>query len=180
MAFTKKEKELIVSQYVEWMDRSQAILLTEYTGLSVKEIDELRGKIREVGGEFHIVKNTLGKVAIDQIGLERPEDLLIGSTAAAFAYEDAAGVAKAVAEFAKGSDSLKIKAGYLDGEFIGSDAVIALAELPPLPVLRAQLLGVLSAPAGKLVRTLAEPARGLASVFQAYADKDTDVAPATA
>ena len=180
MAFTKQEKAEIVSQYIEWMDNSHAILLTEYTGLSMKGIDELRGKIREVGGEFHIVKNTLGKVAINQIGLELPDDLLVGSTAAAFAFEDAAGVAKAISDYAKDSGALKIKAGYLDGELLSADEIIALAELPPLPVLRAQLLGVLSAPAGKLARTLAEPARGLVSVLQAFAKQDADTAPSTA
>jgi large subunit ribosomal protein L10 len=180
LAFTKQRKEEIVSQYVDWIDSSQAVVLTAYTGLSMKDIDELRGKIREAGGEFHIVKNTLGKVAIEQVGLELPDDLLVGSTAAAFAFEDAPGVAKAVADFAKESDFLNIKAGYLDGELIGVDEVKSLAELPPLPVMRAQLLGVLSAPAGKLVRTLAEPARGLASVLQAFADADGDAAPAAA
>lgn len=180
MAFTKQQKEEIVNQYVEWIDRSQAIVLTEYTGLSVKDLDELRAKIREVGGEFHIVKNTLGKVAIERVGWDLPEDLLVGSTAAAFAFEETPGVAKAVSDFAKESDVLKIKAGYLDGAFIDSDEIKALADLPPLPVLRAQFLGVLSAPAGKLVRTLAEPARELATVLQAYVDQDNDAAPSTA
>ena len=180
MAITKQRKDEIVVQYVDWMNKSKAVVLTEYTGLSMKNIDELRAKIREVGGEFHIVKNTLGKVAIDQVGYELPEDLLVGSTAVAFAFEDAPGVAKALMDFAKEFDFMKIKAGYLEGILIGADEVKALADLPPLPVVRAQLLGVLMAPASKLVRTLSEPARQLTTVLQAYADKDSDAAPATA
>jgi large subunit ribosomal protein L10 len=180
LAITKQRKEELVSQYVEWINRSQAIMMTEYTGLSMKNMDLLRGKIREVGGEFHIVKNTLGKVAIEQLGLRLPEDLLVGSTAAAFAFEDAPAVAKVLTDFAKESEFVKIKAGYLEGNFISADEIKALADLPPLPVMRAQLLGVLVAPASKLVRTLAEPARQLAAVLQAYADKDNDAAPVTA
>lgn len=180
MAISKQRKEELIAQYVEWINQSQAVMLTEYTGLSMKNIDDLRSKIREAGGEFHIVKNTLGKVAINQVGLELPEDLLVGSTAAAFAFKDAPSVAKVIADFAKESDFVKIKAGYLDGNIIGPDEIMALAELPPLPIMRAQLLGVLMAPASKLARTLAEPARQLAAVIQAYANKDSDAEPATA
>ena len=180
MAITKQRKDELVVQYVEWLNESKAVVLTEYVGLTMKDIDSLRAKIRDAGGEFHIVKNTLGKVAIDQVGLELPDDLLVGSTAAAFAFEDAPGVAKAVTEFAKESDFIKIKAGYLDGNLIGADEIKALADLPPLPVMRAQLLGVIMAPASKLARTLAEPARQVAAVLQAYADEGSDAAPATA
>ena len=180
MAITKQRKDELVSQYVGWLNDSKAVVLTEYVGLNMKDIDSLRAKIRDAGGEFHIVKNTLGKVAIDQVGLELPEDLLVGSTAAAFAFEDAPGVAKALTEFAKESDFVKIKAGYLDGNLIGVDEVKALGDLPPLPVMRAQLMGVIMAPASKLVRTLAEPARQVATVLQAYADEGNDAASATA
>ena len=180
MAITKQRKQELVGQYVDWMKQSRAIVLTEYTGLTMKDMDQLRGKIREVGGEFHIIKNTLSKVAFDQAGLDYPEDLFLGSTAAAFAFEDAPAVAKALTEFAKESDFVKIKAGYLDGNLIAPDEVKALADLPPLPVMRAQLLGVIMAPASKLARTLAEPARQVASVLNAYAEKQQDAAPATA
>ncbi len=179
MAITKQRKQELVGQYVDWLSRSRAIVLTEYTGLSMKDLDQLRGKIREVGGEFHIVKNTLSKVALDQAGLQYSEDLLLGSTAAAFAFEDAPAVAKTLIDFAKESGFVKIKAGYLDGNLIAADEVRALADLPPLPVIRAQLLGVIMAPASKLARTLAEPARQVAAVLQAYADKQQDAAPAS-
>jgi large subunit ribosomal protein L10 len=180
LAITKQRKQELVGQYVDWLNQSRAIVLTEYTGLNMKDIDQLRSKIRDVGGEFHIVKNTLSKVAFDQAGLEYPDDLLLGSTAAAFAFEDAPGVAKALIDFAKDSEFIKIKAGYLEGNMISADEIKALAELPPLPVMRAQLLGVIMAPASKLARTIAEPARQLATVLQAYADKEKDSASATA
>lgn len=173
MAITKERKNEIVEQYTEWINNSRAMFVTEYIGLTMKDIDELRKKAREAGGEFHIVKNTLGIVAFQSLGLEIPDAYLDGSTAIGFAFEDAPAMAKAMAEFARSSEFLKIKGGYLNKQVIDAEAVKALAELPPLPVMRAQLLGTIMAPASKLVRTLAEPARSLASVLKAYADKDS-------
>lgn len=173
MAISKVRKNEIVDQYSEWINNSRAMFVTEYVGLTMKDIDELRKKAREAGGEFHIVKNTLGKVAFESLGMEIPANYLDGSTAIGFAFEDAPAMAKAMAEFARTSDFLKIKGGYLNKQAIDAEAVKALAELPPLPVMRAQLLGTIMAPASKLVRTLAEPARSLAAVMKAYADKDS-------
>lgn len=178
MAITKEQKNELVSNYVHWLDRSKALIVTEYTGLNMKGIDALRGKVRESGGEFHIVKNTLGKVAFDQAGLEIPENYLTGSTAIAFAFEDSPATAKAITDFAKDSEFIKIKGGYLEKQPISASEIQALADLPPLPVMRAQLLGVLLAPASKLARTIAEPARQIAGVLKAYAEKDA--APETA
>lgn len=172
MAISRQQKEELVNQYKDWMDRSQAFFLTEYTGLTMKDLDNMRDRIRKAGGEFHIVKNTLCKVAFDEAGLAYPDDLLIGSTAIAFAFDAAPDMAKALTDFAKESEFVKVKSGYLAGQLISQAEVKALADLPPLPVMRAQLLGTIMAPASKLVRTLAEPARQVAAVLQAYADKD--------
>ena len=178
MAISKQQKDELVSQYAEWINRSKALILTEYTGLSMKKIDELRAKTREAGGEFHIVKNTLGKVAFESTGMPLQEKFLEGSTAIAFAFKDAPGLAKTLTEFARTSDFLKIKGGYLEKRAISPDQVKALADLPPLPVMRAQLLGLLLAPASKLARTLAEPARQVAAALKAYAEKDISTANA--
>jgi large subunit ribosomal protein L10 len=146
------------------------VVLTEYTGLTMTMIDELRGKVRDAGGEFHVIKNTLGKRAFDAAGFETPEDFFIGSTAFGVAYDDAPGVAKVIKDFGKDNPVIKIKGGLMDGEVVSTDQVMALAELPPLPVMRGQLLGTILAPASKLVRTIAEPGRSLAQVVKAYAD----------
>jgi large subunit ribosomal protein L10 len=172
LAISKQRKNEMVGEYVNWINHSRAVIVCEYVGLSMNHIDELRAKLREAGGEFHIVKNTLGRVAFQEAGLSTPEEVLKGSTAICFAFQDAPAIAKVMADYAKASDFLKIKGGYLDKRAIGSEDVKALADLPPLPVMRAQLLGVLSAPASKLVRTLAEPARQVAAVLKAYAEKD--------
>ena len=178
MAITKERKEHLVAQYNEWVSRSQAMVLTEYSGMSMKDMDALRAKIREVGGEFHIIKNTLGTQSFQKAGMVHAEKYLVGSTAVAFAFNDAPAVAKAIIEFAKTSNFLKVKGGYLGKQHIKAEAVKSLSEMPPLPVMRAQLLGVLSAPASKLVRTLAEPGRSVAGVIKAYADRDSAAAAA--
>lgn len=173
MAITKAHKNELVAQYVDWTKRSEGLILIEYKGLTMKQIDELRGKVRESGGEFHIVKNTLSKVAFLSAGMQVPETLFEGSTAVIFAFKDVAGFTKTVLDFSKTADVVKIKGGYLGIQALSAEQVRALSELPPLPVIRAQLLGTLLAPASKLVRTLVEPARSLAAVFKAYGDKDT-------
>ena len=178
MAISKQHKDELVAFYTEQLHRSQALIMTEYSGLNMKQMDELRGKIREAGGEFHIVKNTLGQVAFDAAGLPQPDKLMKGSTAIAFAFQDGPAMAKIISDYARTSDFVKVKGGYLGKNLMSAEEVKALAELPPLPVMRAQLLGVLSAPASKLVRTLAEPARQVAAALKAYAEKDA--APAAA
>ena len=173
MAISKKRKKEVIAEYGDWLQRSSAMIVAEYKGLTMKDIDELRRRIREIGGEFHIVKNTLGKLAFESAGLSLPAGLFEGSTAIGFAFQDAPGLAKIMTEFTRTADSLKVKGGYLGQRPISAAEVKALAELPPLPVIRAQLLGTLLAPAGKLVRTLAEPARQVAAILKAYAEKDT-------
>jgi large subunit ribosomal protein L10 len=176
LALTKDRKNELVAQYSEWVNNSKALVLTQYVGLTMKGIDTLRGKVRENGGEFHIIKNTLAKLAFEQAGFTVPEGQLEGSTAIVFAFSDAPAMVKTVMEFAKTSEFLKVKGGFLEKQALTLDGVKALAELPPLPVVRAQLLGTLLAPAGKLVRTLAEPGRMIAAVIKAHAE--LEAAPA--
>lgn len=173
MAITKERKDQLIHQYKEWMKQSQLQVVMTYKGLSMKEVDLLRSKLREVGGEFHIVKNTLAKLAFQQAGMPLPEKFFEASTAVAFAFEDVPPIAKALNEFTKSSEFVTVKGGYLDKKPISPEGVKALADMPPLPVIRAQLLGVLLAPASRLVRTLAEPARGLAAVIKAHAGPET-------
>jgi large subunit ribosomal protein L10 len=172
LALTKEEKETIMEQYQEWMEKSTAFILVEYTGVNMKTLDSIRAKVREAGGEFHVIKNTLAKRAFDALGMPVEPGFLVNSTAAGFAFEAAPGVAKALADFDKSTEAVKIKGGYLGKQVLSVSDVKALADLPPLPVVRAQLLGTILAPASKLVRTLAEPGRQVAAVINAYAEKN--------
>jgi len=176
LAISKQRKEEVLSQYQDWLKKSRAVILVEYTGSSMKVMDNLRAKIRESGGEFHVVKNTLVRRAFANSGMELPADFFVKSTAVSFAFTDPASMAKALADAMKGNEFVKVKGGFMAGQKINAAQVKALADMPPLPVVRAQLMGVLLAPAGKLVRTIAEPARGLAAVVKAFSEK----APASA
>jgi large subunit ribosomal protein L10 len=170
LAISKEHKSEVVAQYSQWIGNSKALILAGYTGLSMKQMDDLRNKAREVGGEFHVVKNTLGKLAFKEAGLPLPEDFLEGSTAIGFALQDAQPMAKTMTDFARSADALKIKGGYLGTRPISAKEVVALAEMPPLPVMRARLMGTILAPASQLARLLAEPARQVAAVLQAHAE----------
>jgi large subunit ribosomal protein L10 len=172
LAITKERKNELISHYSDWVKSSKALVLTQYVGLTMKDIDGLRAKVRENGGEFHIIKNTLAKLAFEQAGLTVPQGQFEGSTAIVFAFVDAPATVKTVTDFAKSSEFLKIKGGFLEKQALTPEGVKALADLPPLPVVRAQLLGTLLAPASKLVRTLAEPGRMIAAVIKAHAEPE--------
>ena len=176
MAVSKERKEEVLATYADWLKKSEAVILVEYTGVTMKNLDSIRAKVRESGGEFHVVKNTLARRAFADNGMNLPPEYLVQSTAVSFAFSDPASMAKALSDATKGSQFVKVKGGFMGGQVLSAAQVKALADMPPLPVVRAQLLGVLQAPAGKLVRTIAEPARGLAAVIKAFAEK----APAAA
>ncbi|HEX7620931.1 MAG TPA: 50S ribosomal protein L10 [Anaerolineales bacterium] len=176
MAKSKAQKETMLTQYIEWVGKSQAVVLVEYSGLKMNNLDAIRVKVREAGGEFHIVKNTLAKLALEKSGFKVPDDYAEKSTAIGFAFSDPAGFAKALTEATKGLEAVKIKGGFMGAATLKPADVKALASLPPLPVMRAQLLGILQAPASKLVRTLAEPGRQVAAVVKAFSEKAAPVA----
>ncbi len=169
MAFTKEEKTKMMEQYGEWLNRSQAVFLLEYNKMGMKEVDSIRARAREAGGEMHVVKNSLFGLILDQLGIDGKE-YLDQTTLVGFAFNDAPALAKVMTDSLKG-DVFKIKGGMLGKHKISAAQVKSLADMPPLPVVRAQLLGVINAPASKLVRTINEPARGLAAVVKAYQEK---------
>lgn len=170
MAFTKKEKGEMTAQYEKWLSESQAVFVLTYNAMTMKEIDAFRAKVRESSSEVHLVKNTLFERALASQGYEKAP-FLEGTSLVGFAFNDAPALAKTFTDATKGSETTKVKGGYLGKELISDKQIKALADLPPLPVMRATLLGTISAPATKLVRTLAEPARSLAAVIKAYSDK---------
>jgi large subunit ribosomal protein L10 len=167
LALSKQKKQEVLNLYSEWVTKGQAFIMVEYTGVSMKQLDAIRTKLRETGAEFHIMKNTFARKVFTEQGFSIPADMMVNSTAVAIAFSDAAATAKALTETTAKMEAIKIKGGFLGNQALSVSQVKALAELPPLPVVRAQLLGTLQAPASKLVRTLAEPARSVAYVIQA-------------
>ena len=170
MAFTKQEKKELVAGYEKWLKDSKAAYVMSYHKMSVKTIQGLRAEAREAGGELHVVKNTLMNIALKNIGLEN-RGVFDESSIVAFAFEDAPSMAKII-DKASSTDIFEIKGGYMDGAPIESEQIKALAKLPPMPQMRAQLLALIQTPASQLVRTIAEPARLVAAVVKAFSEKN--------
>lgn len=177
MAFTKKQKQEMVAEYTELLQKSHAIFIIEHGTMNMKDIDTVRAKVRDAGGVAHICKNTLFTIALKDLGYD-VKGKLTGTSLVGFALQDAPSLAKVFDEVTAKSEIFALKTGFLDKKEISVKQIKALADLPPLPVMRATLLGTILAPASQLVRTLAEPARGLAAVVKAYSEKEG--APAAA
>lgn len=173
LAFTKDQKAEIMAAYKRWIGQSQATFMLEYNKMNMKAIDGARAKIRDSGGEFHVVKNTLFKLVLTEAGMKPVKGSLERSTIVIFAFNDAPAMAKMVGEITNKTEIFKVKSGFLGKQAIAPAQIKALADLPPLPVMRAMLLGVLQAPASRLVRILAEPARSLAAVVKAHVEQNT-------
>ncbi|HTX78888.1 MAG TPA: 50S ribosomal protein L10 [Longilinea sp.] len=170
MAFSKEKKSNLQAQYQDLLKNSQAVFVIGYNGMTMKDIDALRAKLREIGGELHVVKNTLAMRALKEAGM--PEtDYFVGTSLMGFAFNDPPAIAKILDEAVSKAEIFTVKGGYLGTEVLNAKQVKALASLPPLPVMRARLLGLLQTPATQLVRTLAEPGRRVAFVIKAHSEQ---------
>jgi large subunit ribosomal protein L10 len=176
LAITKERKHRLVDEYTKLIADNAALIFTTYSGLSVKELQELRRQLRETGSEFHIVKNNLVKLAFKEDELPFPEDVLVGPTAVGFASEYIIGLAKAIVELSRESESMAIKVAIIDGVLYDAKQVGRLADLPPLPVVRAQFLSVLQAPATLVAGILGGSVRQLVNLFKAYAESESAAA----
>ena len=143
----------------------KTVLLTEYRGLTVQQISELRKQLRAVSAEYKVVKNRLAKIAVSASELEVLKPQLTGPIALVVSKDDPVAVAKAVSTFARTNQALTIKGGYVDGRFMQPDALKALSELPSKEALRAQLVGAISGPLTQLVSLLQAPQRELAYIL---------------
>lgn len=183
----RPDKVAVVDEVQTKLDEADGALLTEYRGLNVPELAELRKALRDAGGEYKIYKNTLVRIAAANAGIDIADDMLTGPTAIAFvnggadgAPGDAAAVAKALKDFAKGNDKLVLKGGVLDGAVVSADDIKALAELPSREVLLSQIAGLLQAPLAEFVNLLDAVPREFSYALQALIDEGgAGEAPAT-
>jgi large subunit ribosomal protein L10 len=176
LAISKEQKREIVADYVEKMSQSQAIILTDYRGLTVADLTDLRRKMRDGSGVFQIVKNTLFKLALEQNGIPVPTGELEGTIAAGYCMDEVPPVAKTLTDFAKESSILQIRGALLGNSFLDAGRVQALADLPPREVLLAQLLGSVQGPMSGLASTVTAPLRELVQVLQARAEQGQEAA----
>jgi len=176
LAITKERKDELVAQYRELVEKYPSLILASTSGLTVKQLEGLRSQVREAGGEFRIVKNTLMNVVFDDAGIKLPEGTLIGPTSIGFSSDGVVTVAKALVDLAKETKVVKLKPSIVDGVVYNESQVTRLAELPPLPVVQATLLSVIQAPATKLAGVVSGSVRQVVNVMKAYSE--TEAAPA--
>jgi large subunit ribosomal protein L10 len=165
----REDKERIVTELAERLKSSQNLLVADYRGLTMPEIDELRTKLLESGARFSVVKNTLTRRAAEEAGIEALLELIDGPTAIAFIDSDGdpAAVAKILNDTARAHDVLVIRGGLLEGDTVSDVEVKRLATLPPADVLRAQFAGAVVAPLTTVVGLFRAPLRDLVNVLDA-------------
>ena len=155
------EKQAIVAALVDDLKAASSGVLVDYKGITVAEDTALRAELRKNNVEYAVVKNTLLRFAVDNCGMNELDSLLNGTTSLAICHDDPVAPARVVNDFAKKIDGrFEIKGGFMDGKAMPLDEIMALANIPPLPVLQAQVLG-----------TMLAPISGLACVLKQIAEK---------
>ncbi len=167
----RSQKTDAVAELNDVFNRAGVVVVTRNLGLSVAQSTELRAKMREAGASFKVAKNSLAKLALKDTDYEGIDEFLTGPTALGYS-EDPVAAAKAAVEFAKTTDRLEIVGGSMGAQKLDEAGVRSLASMPSLDELRGTIVGLLNAPATKVVRTIKEPTSMLARVFGAYGAKE--------
>ena len=176
----RPEKVAVVDEVRERMDASDGALLTEYRGLTVAELAELRRELVAAGGDYKVYKNTLVRLAVADTPREGISELLTGPTAIAFVEGDVSAVAKALRDFARANPNLIVKGGVVGGTVMSAADIDVLAELPSRETLLAQFAGALSAPLQQLAGLVQALPRNLAYGISALVEQRQSEAPADA
>jgi len=171
MANPRPEKAAVVDDVRSRLEQADAVIVTEYRGLKVKDLAALRRSLAPLGGEYRIFKNTLVRIAAEQDVPGTFAGLLVGPTALTFVRGDAAAVTKALRDFARAHPLMLIKGGLLGKSVLGAEATVALADLPSREVLLARLAGGLAAPMQSLAGLLAALPRNFAYGLAALRDQ---------
>lgn len=167
MSKNKQRKVKLVEEIKEHFEKSQSVIIADYRGLNVAEMEALRKDLREQNVTLRVLKNTLAWRAAQQLGWDDLEEIFKGPTAVAFGVEDAVAPAKVMTKFAKDNQNLELKAGVLEGKVISLEEVKALADLPSREELLAKVLGCLQTPLVNMANVLQAPIRDLVQVTDA-------------
>ncbi len=164
----REHKVKIVEEVAESLNKSQVVVVTNYSGMSTAELTALRRKLKNAGIDYRVVKNTLARFAVDKSEKEFDRNIFDGPVAAAFGYDDPVLPAKLLHDFAKSTNSaLTVIGGVLGDTVLSADEVKDLAQLPPREILLAKVVGSIQWPLTGLVTCLSGPLRGLAYILQA-------------
>jgi len=181
LAITKERKRELVAQYSDLLSKTDGFIVTEYRGLTVAMVNDLRNRLRDSNGTYTVTKNTLFSIALEQSGWPVPENLLLGPTAVVFGNGNLPAAAKAVQAFIKDNpDQLKVKGGVLAGSVFSAKDVEAIANLPTLDEIHAQLIGLITQPAASLVGLLNSATSQLVNVLHAYVQENSGESEAAA
>lgn len=165
---TRSDKEQAIASLQEKFSKAQGMFFTDFTGITVEKITELRRDLRKAGIEYLVVKNTLAKKALEKVtGYDGVYPVLKGATAIAFAYEDAAAPAKILQKFKEKNEKLKSKLCVMEGQIYAGDQLAELAKIPSRPELIAGILGSLNSPITGVVGTLNAVMRDLVGTIEA-------------
>ena len=162
------EKRKVVEQLAERIREADSMIVADYRGLSVTQIADVRGALRETGASFAVAKNTLARRAAEEAGKPLLVDLLQGPTAIAFVGDDAAAAAKKLSEVARTTRILAVRGAVLEGRALSAEEVRQLGELPSKDVLRAQVVGAVASPIQGAYNVLAAPLREFLVVLDQY------------
>ena len=148
-------KSQVVAEIVEKLQKSSSTIVVDYKGLTVEEVTELRKKMREAGVEYKVYKNTLVRRAAKEVGIEEfNNELLVGTNAIAFGYDDPIAPARVIKEFMEAHPKMQLKMGVVEGTFYNEAQIVEFENIPPREVLLAKLLGSLKAPMSNFVYLL--------------------------
>ena len=167
----RPEKQSLTKEYITRLNASPFFIVVDYKGLKVSHLTELRKRLTKAGADVHIIKNSIFRLAAKEAGVADLNGNLAGQMAVVTGQRDISTAAKVVKTFGSELDKLKVHFGYLKNQRLEQAAIMLLADLPSIEVLRGQLLGVFNAPATKFVRLLNTPATQLARVLQARQEK---------
>jgi large subunit ribosomal protein L10 len=161
----------MVSSFRQVFQNSALVVVTHYSGMTVGEMTDLRGRMRKAGANFKVTKNRLTRIALEDTNFKSLADLFTGPTGIAFSADPVA-AAKVVVNYAKDNQKLVILGGAFNGQLLDVKGVTTLAELPSLDELRAKLVGMIQTPATRIAGIMAAPAGQVARVIGAYAKKE--------
>jgi len=167
----RAEKKLISAEYISRLQASPFFLVVDYRGLSVAQFTDLRKLLSKVGAEAHVVKNTIFRIAAKEAGVADLSGVLAGQLAIITGQKDLAAAAKVVKKFQAEFEKPKLQFGYLGSQRLSADEVRIIADLPPLRDLQGKILGLLQAPAQKLVAIINTPGSQLARVVKARSEQ---------
>jgi len=167
----RPEKQLIAKEYARRLNASPFFLVVDYKGLTVGQFTELRKRLSKTGSEVHVVKNSMFRIAVKEAGVADLAGTLAGQVAVVTGQREISSAAKALKTFQSEFEKPKLKFGYLNNQRLETAELMALADLPPIEQLRAEIVGLIEAPVASLLSVLEAPARELVYTLQAWIDQ---------